>query len=192
MTVFGSLIAVVIKVSPDWGQVFYGFVPSKVIFQSDGLYTCKSFTHSQDLDAKSTNVTAVGIIGATVMPHGLFLGSSLAKQDRVALLKPAPCPVDEDPFQSDMPFPSGTPPKRPKFPDVMKHTKSFIKSRNLEDMPDCSMGHAGWNNRSLAFVRAHLRHGMVDIVFSLLGFALIINALYVFSFRLIGTILTRF
>lgn len=42
-------------------QVFRGFIPSSQMFEHDGLYT------------------AIGILGATVMPHSLFLGSGLVQ-----------------------------------------------------------------------------------------------------------------
>ncbi|KAM3075476.1 NRAMP-like transporter smf-3 [Clarireedia jacksonii] len=43
------------------GQVFRGYLPSKTIVQSQGLYQ------------------ACGILGATVMPHSLYLGSGLVQ-----------------------------------------------------------------------------------------------------------------
>lgn len=43
------------------GKVFQGYLPSKYIFQGDGLYL------------------ACGILGATVMPHSLFLGSGIVQ-----------------------------------------------------------------------------------------------------------------
>ncbi|QLG73709.1 hypothetical protein HG535_0F02200 [Zygotorulaspora mrakii] len=42
-------------------RIFRGFVPSSQMFEHDGLYT------------------AIGILGATVMPHSLFLGSGLVQ-----------------------------------------------------------------------------------------------------------------
>jgi len=45
-----------------------------------------------------------------------------------------------------------------------------------EDGPDRRTRHAHRENNSFAFVRAHLRHGIVDIVMSLLGFAVPINS----------------
>jgi metal iron transporter len=42
------------------GQVFKGFIPSGVIFTSDGIFA------------------SLGILGATIMPHALFLGSHVA------------------------------------------------------------------------------------------------------------------
>lgn len=43
------------------GQIFRGFLPSNELISSDGLYL------------------SCGILGATVMPHSLYLGSSLVK-----------------------------------------------------------------------------------------------------------------
>ncbi|KAK0447836.1 putative transporter of the NRAMP family [Desarmillaria tabescens] len=48
------------RVNVHWGNAFLGYVPSKYILKDGALYT------------------SVGIIGATVMPHSLFLGSALA------------------------------------------------------------------------------------------------------------------
>lgn len=46
---------------PDKGRLFKGFLPSKELTEQKGLYL------------------ALGILGATVMPHSLYLGSSLVK-----------------------------------------------------------------------------------------------------------------
>jgi metal iron transporter len=59
LTVLGSFVALLVKVSPDWGDVFYGYVPSNGIVKGGGIYI------------------AVGIIGATVMPHAFFIGSKV-------------------------------------------------------------------------------------------------------------------
>ncbi|KAJ3042799.1 hypothetical protein HDV00_006619 [Rhizophlyctis rosea] len=56
---FAVLLA---KVNPDWKQVGMGFVPSKEIFTEKGAI-----------------YVAMGIIGATVMPHNLYLHSSIVK-----------------------------------------------------------------------------------------------------------------
>ena len=57
-----------------------------------------------------------------------------------------------------------------------KPTKS-----DIDDIPDGRDGHSTWNNRTQSFVKAHLTHAIVDIVMSLLGFAVIINSLYVIN-----------
>ncbi|KAF8905430.1 natural resistance-associated macrophage protein-domain-containing protein [Gymnopilus junonius] len=70
--VFGSFVALLIKAKPNWSQAFLGYLPDKALFQSD----------------PDAVYAAVGILGATVMPHALFLGSSLATQDRVSDAQP--------------------------------------------------------------------------------------------------------
>jgi len=44
----------------DVGELFRGFIPSSVIFTSDGIFA------------------SLGILGATIMPHAIFLGSHVA------------------------------------------------------------------------------------------------------------------
>ncbi|KDQ31564.1 hypothetical protein PLEOSDRAFT_24093 [Pleurotus ostreatus PC15] len=117
LAVLICMAIIISKVDVDWAEAFHGYVPSKYIFQSGGLYT------------------SVGIIGATVMPHSLFLGSALATQDRISAL----------------------PPTQPE--------EKLVKT------------HADRLNRPLPFVTAHLKHGIFDIVASLLGFAVLINSL---------------
>ncbi|KAL2917871.1 Manganese transporter smf1 [Polyrhizophydium stewartii] len=56
---FGILIA---KANPDWGAVFLGFLPEPSMFADRGSV-----------------YNAVGIIGATVMPHNLYLHSSVVR-----------------------------------------------------------------------------------------------------------------
>lgn len=65
------------------GEVFLGYVPSSALVQGKGLYQ------------------ACGILGATVMPHSLYLGSGLVQDrlkdyDRDHDLLPAVDPNDED------------------------------------------------------------------------------------------------
>lgn len=117
------------------------------------------------------------------MPHGLFLGSALATQDRVsegpftvtAMLKRNP---------SDETLP-GSNPSEQLYKDRAESKKIFHNlsrywkptASDMDDIPDGRDGHATWNNRSQKFVQAHLKHALIDIVMSLLGFAVIINSL---------------
>lgn len=64
LVVISCLIALVVKVDPNWSDVFYGYVPSATVAQPGPLYV------------------AIGILGATVMPHGLFLGSHFSIFER--------------------------------------------------------------------------------------------------------------
>ena len=83
------MAVIISKTEINWGDAFFGFVPSKTVFQSGGLYTCECLSRSPRVDGSivltlNALIAAIGIIGATVMPHSLFLGSALATQDRVA------------------------------------------------------------------------------------------------------------
>ena len=53
------------RVLPNWGDVFYGFVPTSTVVTSEGLYI------------------SISILGATIMPHSLILGSHFATIDRL-------------------------------------------------------------------------------------------------------------
>lgn len=80
------------------GEVFRGYVPSSALVQGEGLYQ------------------ACGILGATVMPHSLYLGSSLVQDrlkdfDRKNGLLPSTVAVeesddDEDPYKKEIYKPS--------------------------------------------------------------------------------------
>ena len=47
LSVFVSLIYVIVRVGPKWGDAFDGFIPSKNIFKPGGLYTCESISGHQ-------------------------------------------------------------------------------------------------------------------------------------------------
>ncbi|CAM1501913.1 Fc.00g038970.m01.CDS01 [Cosmosporella sp. VM-42] len=68
----------------DVGEIFRGYLPSEAIFQTQGLYC------------------SCGILGATIMPHGLFLGSGMVQprlrefDAKQGLLPPdPPSPISE-------------------------------------------------------------------------------------------------
>lgn len=62
--VFGSLVAVMIKSEPNGTDVLLGYLPASASLVTDS----------------KTLYTAVGIIGATVMPHNLYLHSAVARE----------------------------------------------------------------------------------------------------------------
>ncbi|OSD05931.1 natural resistance-associated macrophage protein [Trametes coccinea BRFM310] len=146
--VFICFIVLLARVGPDWGQTFLGFIPSKGLFQTqpDALYT------------------AVGILGATVMPHALFLGSYLATQDRVAPapVLPVPASAETTTFVQKI---------RDWFKSLfaVSRAERIAASREYRDK-------YGRQNNELAFVRAHLTHGLVDVIVSLLAVAVPINS----------------
>ncbi|KAI0359087.1 Nramp-domain-containing protein [Trametes cingulata] len=146
--VFVCFLVLLARVSPDWGETFLGFIPSKGLFQTkpDALYT------------------AVGILGATVMPHALFLGSYLATQDRVA-----PPPVLPVPASSGATDLRGRARAWFKSLFTISRAERIAASREYRDK-------YGRQNNELGFIRAHLSHGLVDVIASLLGVAVPINS----------------
>lgn len=121
------------------------------------------------------------------MPHGLFLGSSLATQDRVSeAQKHTNSSTDSIDSEATLPVHSSSA-RRTKSPlksftVAYRSFRSVFRSWKLSQMDDAARpdgigGHANWENKPLSFVRAHLRHGITDIVVSLLGFAVAINSL---------------
>ncbi|KAG6910575.1 hypothetical protein DXG01_009526 [Tephrocybe rancida] len=153
LAVFSCFLVLLVKVKPYWSEVFLGYLPSKGLFQThpDAVYS------------------AVGILGATVMPHALFLGSSLAAQDRVSL---APPEVARLP---------GASPPRPTT--LWARAKAFCaplfrvtRAERVAAAKDYRTRYGARENNSLTFIRQHLTHGIVDVVTSLLGVAVPINS----------------
>ncbi|KAH8120595.1 Nramp-domain-containing protein [Phellopilus nigrolimitatus] len=150
--VFISFAILLAEVKPYWPDAFDGFLPSRTIIEPDALFA------------------AVGILGATVMPHALYLGSHLATNDRVST---APVGVP-------LALPNSTPSlsRRAVFKKMLKSLFSagHVERDEGENHPDISTPHGQRSNNSLSFIKAHLKHGVWDIVLSLLGFAVVINA----------------
>ncbi|KAF8078297.1 natural resistance-associated macrophage protein-domain-containing protein [Lyophyllum atratum] len=149
--VLACFIVLLVKVKPYWPDVFLGYLPSKGLFQSepDAVYS------------------AVGILGATVMPHALFLGSSLATQDRVSLALPEapslPGPTVPRTLQSRV---------RAIFAPLFRVTRA----ERVAASKDYRTRYGERENNSLTFIRQHLAHGIVDVITSLLGLAVPINS----------------
>ncbi|OJT03088.1 Manganese transporter pdt1 [Trametes pubescens] len=158
------MAVIISKASVQWGDAFFGFVPSKTVIQSNALYT------------------SIGIIGATVMPHSLFLGSALATQDRVHHLPDPTMEVQLQTIDSSVSAASGdTLPSKKKLglvEYIRAGAKRHFRIVNITDAtrPDLA-SHAEHTNRPYSFVRLHLYHGIVDMVISLLGLAVVINSM---------------
>jgi metal iron transporter len=164
---------IISKITVNWGDAFRGFIPSKELFGSGSLYTC---VYSLFLRTIAYRRSAVGILGSTVMPHGLFLGSRLATQDRLA-----------NDSESDLPkFPETTSSRQMTLSQRMLRSirsafswrRLFSISRSDEtSYPPNVLTHADRENNKLGFVRSHMYHGMADVIASLMSFAVIINSL---------------
>ncbi|CCO34634.1 Manganese transporter pdt1 [Rhizoctonia solani AG-1 IB] len=171
--VFGIFIVLLIKIKPDAGDVMIGYLPSKTLFQPGALYT------------------SIGILGATVMPHAIFLGSSLATLDRVS---PAPAIADlPAPGANDQPLtfwqklvklrkamiyverkPPGNPLMSTRANDsgTVEPKESETTSVSSHSKDDELASPTGRNypiasrqylNNSVEFISAHLGHAIIDI-----------------------------
>ncbi|KAJ7255856.1 NRAMP family [Mycena haematopus] len=157
LAVFICMVIVITKVDVDWAKAFVGYLPSRYIFEDSGLYT------------------SVGILGATVMPHSLFLGSALATQDRLAVKAP-PLGAKPEPANSGETA-SNTLREWARINRLVEFLAHLVRTPPPSQNSTRVKRHADRENNSLAFIRTHLTHGIIDIVGSLLGFAVIINSL---------------
>ncbi|KAH9950957.1 smf Mn2+ and Fe2+ transporter-like protein [Amylocystis lapponica] len=169
-TVLVCMAVIISKANVGWGDAFDGFVPSSAIVKSGGLYT------------------SVGILGATVMPHSLFLGSALATQDRefqepvnAKETEPLTRVKSNDSIESyiEAPLASIQRHSHPKtiLKKVGEYIRSLVRVERFEDSTNGPRSHAERDNNTLIFVKAHIYHGIVDMVISLLCIAVVINAL---------------
>ncbi|KAF8203212.1 natural resistance-associated macrophage protein-domain-containing protein [Pholiota molesta] len=151
--VFGCFIALLVKAGPVWSQVFLGFLPDKGLIQSD----------------PDAVYAAVGILGATVMPHALFLGSSLATQDRVS----DPPPDEKLPLpQTNLNGVTLT----TKLRRFVRPLFRITRAERAESTIDYRSKYGERANNSYSFIRAHLSHGVTDVITSLLAVAVPINS----------------
>ncbi|ORX36391.1 natural resistance-associated macrophage protein-domain-containing protein [Kockovaella imperatae] len=186
LCVFASYLVLLHLVKPDWGQVFLGYVPSKTLFQPGALYT------------------GVGIIGATVMPHALYLGTSLATVDRLGLLPIAPTRQTRWTYKLPSLFKRANTqtstnerteielsdgldglagPSRPSSSPRPDATQVGRSARDTEEAKDADfdMRMKEYERELKAFDRInwvdlHLCHFQIDTAASLMGFAMIINS----------------
>ncbi|KAG7099524.1 hypothetical protein E1B28_001366 [Marasmius oreades] len=152
LTVLCCFIVLLVKVKAHWPSVFLGYIPSKDLFHSkpNAIYS------------------AIGILGATIMPHALFLGSFLSTQDRVSLKTPSQeplptCSTDHQTFGDRL--------KR-----RFKQLFSVSRAERIAASRAYRTEYGERENNSLSFIRQHLNHAITDVVTSLLGFAIPINS----------------
>ncbi|KIM38137.1 hypothetical protein M413DRAFT_447908 [Hebeloma cylindrosporum] len=163
IAVLVCMIVIISKVDVNWAHAFEGYIPSKYIFGSGGIYT------------------SVGILGATVMPHSLFLGSALATQDRVSFRsKKDESNLEQLDKESDMSLPVKSVKTRSIFHRFYEDRKEAFLGAFRKPPPNlyaAATRHGEHENNPFEFIKAHLNHGTFDMVGSLLGFAVMINSL---------------
>jgi metal iron transporter len=98
------------------------------------------------------------------MPHSIILGSALATQDRIAS-----APSKESVDLSAKP--------QSHLRRLQSYMKSTLALKPLDDHRNRPQRHKDRENNTLAFIKDHLYHAIIDMVISLLGFAVLINSL---------------
>lgn len=101
------------------------------------------------------------------MPHALFLGSFLATQDRVAgPEEPLPTPVNTSPPPRNL---------RERFVRWLRSLFEVSRKERIAASRDYRDKY-GRENKDIRFIRAHMNHGLVDVISSLMGIAVPINS----------------
>lgn len=101
------------------------------------------------------------------MPHALFLGSFLATRNRVAG-NPTSLPT---PVHADSTAPGALRRARIWFRSLFEVSRLERKTSSRD-----YRNKYGRENNELSFVQAHLTHGLIDVVVSLLAIAIPINS----------------
>jgi metal iron transporter len=158
LVVLICMLVIISKVDINLKDAFSGYLPSKYIFAQGGIYT------------------SVGIIGATVMPHSLFLGSTLATQDRIEFREGHSDETLVDSRDHDEPTKRSSRIRR-----FLAVSREFLVAAFRKPPPNlyaaAATRYSEHTNNSYEFVRAHIYHGTVDMIGSLLSFAVVINSL---------------
>lgn len=119
------------------------------------------------------------------MPHSLFLGSALATQDRMdwhdtvgkGLGKIA---LPTSPASSTTSLADAVTREsriRRLARTIWENAAKQFRAPPPSEYTTRATRHCDWENKPLGFVRAHIYHGIADVVLSLLGFAVLINSL---------------
>jgi metal iron transporter len=117
------------------------------------------------------------------MPHSIFLGSALATQDRISFRAPqddAGARNSVSQKETDDSLQNQPSEKVSLLRRLYNNFKKNILDAFVKPTANQSRNCYGERqNNSFEFVRAHIYYGMVDMVGSLFGFAVMINSLYV-------------
>ncbi|GAC93617.1 manganese transporter [Pseudozyma hubeiensis SY62] len=184
-TVLACFIVLLVRIDPHWPDVFHGYLPSHHVVQSGALYV------------------SVGILGATVMPHAIILGSHFAVIDRLPNPDGSYATRDDESQHDRTPDTSHQSrwqlitgslsrllrPKTETKTETLRLTRvirSLIQYRTgtTHDVETDSMREArrarfkpqDFPPRTLENIRIHIKHASVDIGMSLVSFAIVINS----------------
>ena len=108
------------------------------------------------------------------MPHSIFVGSALATQDR---LSSAPLKDDNKSASSLGPLSDAQHRRRGILSRVKSSLSETFRVRALDNHKGRPQRHEDKENSTYRFVESHIHHGVMDVVLSLLGVAVVINSM---------------
>lgn len=157
LAVIACYIALLAKVKPNWGQVFYGYVPTSTLGESAALYA------------------SIGILGAVIMPHSLFLGSHFATIKRIpdiVMSSSSSITSNEGGDEEDQTV---------KRPNTSKTWRSRVKKLIAMIDPDIEVGDSpskelALKKFSIRQMKIQIPHASWDIALSLIFFAITVNS----------------
>ncbi|KAE9410709.1 Nramp-domain-containing protein [Gymnopus androsaceus JB14] len=150
-SVFASFVVLLIRVHPHWKGVILGYIPDKKLFKSH----------------PSAIYAAVGILGATIMPHTLFLGSFLATHSRVAPLETSTV---------DLPGPSNHTNLKRTLKTYFIDLFRITPAERAAAAKDYRTRYGERENSTLSFVKDHLNHLIIDSCSSIVILSIPINS----------------
>ena len=146
LVVLACFAVLIARGRPDWSDVFYGYVPSETVVSSSGLYV------------------SISILGATIMPHSLVLGSHFATIDRLGEYRD----MDAKPVRS-----SGKSTWSAMWTKIgrqlLARSANIPASAEADELDERQP-------TSLRNLQLHLKHSSWDIAICLVLFAITINS----------------
>ncbi|KAJ1308082.1 hypothetical protein OPQ81_002147 [Rhizoctonia solani] len=182
--VFGIFIVLLVKIKPNAGDLIVGYFPSKTLFQSGALYTSIASSHHRcRMPYSSAQVSQHSI--ASLQPPSLAslptpntTDQPLTFWQKINKLRKAMVYVERkppgNPLMNTKLNDSGSVEKESETTSVSSHSNDDeLASPTGKNHPVASRKYL---NNSIEFITAHLGHAIIDIVMSLLGFAVVINS----------------
>ncbi|UZJ54146.1 hypothetical protein CBS101457_003466 [Exobasidium rhododendri] len=152
--VIACYIALLVKVKPDWGNVFHGYIPSSTLIGPEALYA------------------SIGILGAVIMPHSLFLGSHFATIHRIPEIKSSSSStLNED----DRTLQGNQDPGKHTLLSRVKKIIAMVDSDLVED-PDAPKKTFLPKRLGISQMKIQIPHASWDIALSLVIFAITVNS----------------
>lgn len=170
LVVMACYIALIVRVKPHWPTVFRGYVPSATMVKPQALYT------------------GVGIIGAVIMPHALYLGSHFSTINRINRAESVASQDDATSFHKMRKVLPSLARQVRAVLDGMDWRSSALSSSNhavshshnvpetLRTTPRLSSFQTLHDRMSIAEMRTTLPHAAWDISLSLFFLAITINS----------------